>query len=577
MGAGGSRSIVGFVFLPRPVATGIDFLDSRWSEWIHVTLKWGKSRLATRLALTAAFVALAVVLFAAAMTTRLNYDEEQYVAGAYFARGLSVYRDFISFQPPLYTWILGVVFDALDGWYLLAARVVTWLLAFGSCALLFSLLRSCGTGRVGALALVLAFATSPFTKGPLVYSRNDIMPLVFLLVGLRLCLGADGAISQSAARTMSGGFFVALAAATKYTYLFAAPVLAAAFLYDEYVRREANRPFRAPRTGSFLAGATLAILPLIYYLAVHQDRFVFLTLQFHLTAGYDWYRAQGIGDLLTLERKVRSLPGQMIRHGNATILCIFAFSAIVLARRGFREHWRPRHWDARTIALAGLFGGALTFATLVGPFAMYFAPVAALGTLLAGRAYAAARPGLPRWLAAALLIVSLAPAVPAFQSYGRLLVRSADLDHWTGIQTHRSAVWIAQILAQHGVAGHVATLFPIVVMDVNRVLPEFAAGPFFFRSADAYSAERVAKLRGVGPATLDTLFAVSPPAAIVGGFGPFRFHWNPPMDAALIDYARRAGFVCVVDNWTINRYRNGQVWIRPGGRQPLGVPGGCRG
>ena len=314
-----------------------------------------------------------------------------------------------------------------------------------------------------------------------------------------------------------------------------------------------------------------------YYLAVHQDRFVFLTLQFHLTAGYDWYRAQGIGDLLTLERKVRSLPGQMIRHGNATILCIFAFSAIVLARRRFWEHRRPRHWDARTIALAGLFGGALTFATLVGPFAMYFAPVAALGTLLAGRAYAAARPGLPLWLAAALLIVSLAPAVPAFQSYGRLLVRSTDLDHWTGIQTHRSAVWIAQILAQHGVAGHVATLFPIVVMDVNRVLPEFAAGPFFFRSADAYSAERVAKLRGVGPATLDTLFAVSPPAAIVGGFGPFRFHWNPPMDAALIDYARRAGFVCVVDDWTINRYRNGQVWIRPGGRQPLGVPGGCRG
>ena len=64
--------------------------------------------------------------------------------------------------------------------------------------------------------------------------------------------------------------------------------------------------------------------------------------------------------------------------------------------------------------------------------------------------------------------------------------------------------------------GHVATLFPVVVMDANRVLPEFAAGPFFFRSADAYSAEQVAQLRGVGPATLETLFAVSPPAAIGG-------------------------------------------------------------
>ena len=194
---------------------------------------------------------------------------------------------------------------------------------------------------------------------------------------------------------------------------------------------------------------------------------------------------------------------------------------------------------------------------------MYFAPVAALGALLAGRVYAAARPGIPPWLAAMLLIISLLPASPAYQRYGGWLVRSADLSQWTGIQTHRSAVRIAQMLAQHGVSGHVATLFPIVVIDANRVLPEFAAGPFFFRSADAYSAEQVARLHGVGPATLDALFAVSPPAAIVAGFGPFRFKWNPPMDAALIDYARRSGFVRVADDWTINGYRNGQVWVRP--------------
>ena len=61
---------------------------------------------------------------------------------------------------------------------------------------------------------------------------------------------------------------------------------------------------------------------------------------------------------------------------------------------------------------------------------------------------------------------------------------------------------IAQMLGQRGISGHVATLFPIAVIDANRVLPEFAAGPFFFRSADAYSAEQVAQLHGGGPATL---------------------------------------------------------------------------
>jgi len=295
---------------------------------------------------------------------------------------------------------------------------------------------------------------------------------------------------------------------------------------------------------------------------IHRDRFVLETLQFHLTVVFDWYRAQGYGEVLTLEHKLKSLPRQMILRGNASILIIGGLSALAVTLRNPRHPWRIFRGEPRAIALVGLICGALIFAILAGPHAMYFAPVAALAALLAGRIYAAARPGVPPWLGAMLLIISLLPATPAFQRYGAWIARSADLSEWTGVQTHDSALRIAQMLVQHGVSGHVATLFPVVVIDANRVLPEFAAGPFFFRSADAYSAEQVARLRGVGPATLESLFAHSPPAAIVAGFGPFHFKWNPPMDAALIDYAQRSGFVRVADHWTINGYRNGQVWVR---------------
>ena len=520
---------------------------------------------AEKLAPTAAFVGLGVVLFAAAMTAPLDYDEELYVGGAYFARTLSVYRDFVSVQPPLYTWILSAVFDLVGNWYLLTGRVVTWVFGFGVCALLYSLLASCGTGRVVAFVLVLGFAMSPFTQGPLVLTRNDIMPLFFFLAALRLCLDPDGELSRSVPRLMLGGFLAALAAATKYTYVFAAPVMAAVVVYDELVRREANRAFDPARTGSFVAGAALGVLPLIYPLVVHRDLFILETLQFHLTVVVDWYQTQGYGESLTLEHKLQSLSRQLLLRGNASILIIGAMSALVVAFEASRHPRRMFRWEPRTVALAGLFCGALVFATLAGPgmHAMYFAPVAALGALLVGGVYAAARPGIPPSLTAMLLIISLLPAAPAYRRYGALLVRSATLSQWTGIQTHRSAVRISQMLAQRGISGHVATLFPIAVIDANRVLPEFAAGPFFFRSADAYSAEQVAQLHGVGPATLQTLFAVSPPAAIVAGFGPFRFKWNPPMDAALIDYARRSGFVRVADDWTINGYQNGQVWVRP--------------
>ena len=75
-------------------------------------------------------------------------------------------------------------------------------------------------------------------------------------------------------------------------------------------------------------------------------------------------------------------------------------------------------WEPRTITLVALLCGALVFAIRAGPHAMYFAPVAALGALLAGRVYAAARPGIPPWLTVMLLIISFLPAAPAYGRYG---------------------------------------------------------------------------------------------------------------------------------------------------------------
>ena len=106
--------------------------------------------------------------------------------------------------------------------------------------------------------------------------------------------------------------------------------------------------------------------------------------------------------------------------------------------------------------------------------------------------------------------------------------------------------------------GDVATLFPIVAMDANRVSRNSLRGPSSFVARMPIPRNGYRGCAGWGRPRLTPCSLVSPPAAIVGGFGPFRFQWNLPMDAALIDYARRSGFVCVVDDWTINRYRNGR-------------------
>ena len=58
------------------------------------------------------------------------------------------------------------------------------------------------------------------------------------------------------------------------------------------------------------------------------------------------------------------------------------------------------------------------------------------------------------------------------------------------------------------------------------------------------------------------------PAAVIGGFGPFRFRWKSPMDAPLLDHAKRAGYVRAPGDWTINGYRNGEVWVRAAEPRP---------
>ena len=49
----------------------------------------------------------------------------------------------------------------------------------------------------------------------------------------------------------------------------------------------------------------------------------------------------------------------------------------------------------------------------------------------------------------------------------------------------------------------IATLSPIRVIDSGlNVYPEFAAGPFFYRSGDALAVEEIERLNGVTPTTL---------------------------------------------------------------------------
>jgi hypothetical protein len=128
-----------------------------------------------------------------------------------------------------------------------------------------------------------------------------------------------------------------------------------------------------------------------------------------------------------------------------------------------------------------------------------------------------------------------------------LVLAAPDVAHlaqpglWVGIEAHRTAVAIEEELRQiNQVGGEVATLFPRAVLDASPIRPEFATGPFVFRSGDLYSKTQLTRLHALSSTTFAEAFDRHPPAAIYAGL--YQDMWKVPMDAALIQYAEDHGW-----------------------------------
>jgi hypothetical protein len=241
------------------------------------------------------------------------------------------------------------------------------------------------------------------------------------------------------------------------------------------------------------------------------------------------------------------------------LLVLAACLASFIVRNGW--HLLQSRLRPSSLVLGALLVLAIPLGLTIGPHPMYYAPAAAIGALITGRAIAVA-PLQPTWLVASVVILSVLEMRPALTDFISDVRESVNVDRWTGVQVHQSAVRLSSLLERAHLTGHVMTLFPTVALDSNPVRREFASGPFFFRSADQYPASFVADLNAVGPATLDATFASAPPVAILAGFGDFPFKWNPPMDQALADYANRHRYRLIASDWNVGGYRHVHVWLR---------------
>ena len=477
----------------------------------------------------------AVLLFGAAMTRPVTYDEDQYIAAGVFAQTLLPYRDFTYLQAPLYPFVLAAAFKLSGGWYLLTGRLVTFVLALGSAGVLWGLLRRLGADRLLASVLMAACLASPFLTAPLSNTRNDALPLALFLAGLSVHLRAGAFPGRALAALLLG-----LAVEAKVSYVFGPLALGVHALF-------APRERLAP----VLLGTALAALPAVLCGWAAPEAFRFGLLDFHLAGPADWYGREGLGAQLGLPARAMVFVDWLTFGGNLTLVAIPGALAIVATAR-------HRKWKRPGRLLVGLLAAATLLALLPAPgWPMYFAATAPLLACCAAHLWRVTEHTASARRKRILVLVAALPAVPV------LALNAADLpdllqrDRWVGVQAHATAATLHDALATAGhPGGEIATLFPRAVMDRNPVRPEFAAGPFVFRSGDVWPAGRLARLHALSPGTLPAAFDAAPPAAIYAGLYPTA--WRTAMDGALIGYAEKHGWRLVHTGAD-----GGRLWVRP--------------
>lgn len=420
---------------------------------------------------------LAVLLCLLAIARPVDHDESQYVAAATLSgAGLIPYRDYAYLQTPLQPLLFAPIARVAGRWARPALRLVNALLGLVAIAGVYRAARLWGADRRAATLAAWLFSTCDILLFAVGTARNDALPAALLaaaLIGVARGEG-QGASRGSAALT---GLLLAAAAAAKISY--ALPAIAYG-LWALFHRR--HRPI-------WVMIGTLPVLALMAALfAAAPEGFLFGVLRFPSQAPAEYYAARpwklswAAKALDSLKFGARPRAGRAPRGGAGA-----ATRLLVL------------------LMIGGAIGAMLPFPTWRQYWLPFLPPLFVALALLWHR-----EPPSPRWrIALALLaIVGLAPTLIT------LIGRDEGMSLPTALAEGRRA---AAMMDRMGVTGPVATLAPQMLAVTGRMPhPDFATGPFYFRSRALLDAQAEQRLHLVA----QTRPRIAADWVLVGGEGP---------------------------------------------------------
>lgn len=474
---------------------------------------------------SASLLVVLALVFAGAFMRDLNHDEHQFIAPAalFLRAGLLPYRDFPCFHTPDLIFVFAALFTTTTH-YLLAARSFN----AGCASLLLLLVFVFGVRRFHhwfvALGFVAILALNPFFRFTAGRAWNHDLPTLALVVAFLAFLRAERS-GRAFLWLVLCGAGVGLAAGTRLSFApMVAPFVLAICCFPSVDR---NRLLSLAHFGDGLA---LALLPVGLLFAFAPRQFLFDNFTYNHTINL-LYREATVPREIAFWNKL-SFPFQFFLRSPADVVLIAGFVWFAW-RPWWRSGWtgwkQDRELTLLMLLLPFIFLGSWAPTPSYRQYYYPFVPFFLLGAMIGlAREPSWRWLSLPRmiWLTVIVSLLETAPSLPS--PLGQLAPAN-----WPVSRLHANAQAIAALVPR----GRVLTLAPLFPLEAGReIYPEFATGPFAWRTASFMKPADRARFDFIGPAKLDDYLADDPPAAVLTGFEHREF------EEPLLRYARDHGY-----------------------------------
>lgn len=489
-----------------------------------------------------------------------NHDEQLFLTTGILWSQFHVYRDLQFGHLPNHPFFIHVILQATSSEKIMLTGRLTqigmWIALVGI-VIVFAK-RFSGSILVGLTAAILLMVSPVITK-PGSYTSNNLLPIIFLLLGAYALLVAIQEEYRSRVALFAAGALFALAMGSKANYIFGviAPTIIIIFaaLRRPLGHHVLNILF------PFAVGGIMGGLPSLYFFITDPEIF-----WRSVTGGANPDTLQGSLEVAT--DRGADFAGQLLygRHLWFEGVELLIFVSLVIASSAFIYRFRieTKNRDIKFLVHGILFLVLMLIGSFIVPFLIkpshvqYFQPPIVISVVCAIFIFGRFRADTRRAAAPVVFAVAVVAfaAVPTHFLAGFPL-RTIDSSQWTGSVFHQASHRFAEELQNAGLSGKitVATLAPIVPLEAGlSIYPELAAGPFKYRTADFLpEAERV-RLNRVSVSTMPAFLSQKRPDAILVGVAN-----DPALEIPFIEFAEQAGYI----RRDLGPRPGGVLYIRP--------------